>query len=268
MRSLLLIPLLLTSSWLSGTDLKPWFPRYLEFQSTFTYLHQQYCDVNEGTRTIYWKSKDDFYTAGIELAYDDYCGELECTFSSTRRHHLGPDNIKGTLRYQILDDIIGDPVSLVAGVTVAQVFSLSLKDISTFHHGNLEGEFHLSVGKECPCYDTWRSRWWSVAGIGIGDHGSPWLHGEFAWEYNWCDRQRVRIYAVGIYGLGDENLDVFLFDGYGPIMHQSIDFGAMYRYTFACDGSLSIGYAHRLHARNCPSHVNIYYISYEYPFGL
>jgi hypothetical protein len=64
------------------------------------------------------------------------------------------------------------------------------------------------------------------------------------------------------------SLDVFLFDGYGPIMHQSIDFGAMYRYTFASDGSLSTGYAHRLHARNCPSHANIYYISYDYPFGL
>jgi hypothetical protein len=268
MRRLLLIPLLFCSSWLSGTDLKPWFPRYLEFQSSFTYLHQQYYKVDEGARTIHWRSKDDFYHTGLELAYDDLCGELELTFSSTKRHHLGPDNAKATLRYQVLDDIIGDPVSLVAGVTVSQVFALSLKDISTFNHGGIEGEFHLSVGAECPCWDTWTSRWWAVGGIGLGDHGSPWLHGELAWEKNWCEQQHFRLFAEAIYGLGDENLDVFIFDGYGPIRHQSIDLGAMYRYTFECDGSLSLGYAHRLHARNCPENANIYYVTYEYPFGL
>lgn len=264
----LLFLLLTMTSLASATDLKPWFPRYLEFQSYFTYLHQQYCKVNEGTRSIYWRSKDDFYSAGLELAYDDFCGELEFTFSGTKRHHLGPDNAKATLRYQVLDDIIGDPVSLVAGVTVTQVFALSLKDISTFHHGGIEGEFHLSVGKECADWDVWSSRWWVVGGIGVGDHGSPWIHGEIAWEKNWCDRHRVRLYSVGIYGLGDENLDVFQFDGYGDIQHQSIDVGAMYRYTFDCEGSLSVGYAYRVHARNCPKEVNIYYVTYDYPFGI
>lgn len=258
----------LFSSLLYGTDLKPWYPRCLEFQSSFTYLHEQYCEVDEGTRVIHHPSKDDFYRAGLELAYDPFAYELEVTFSSTREHHLAPDTIQGTVRYQLLDDIVGDPVSLVTGVTVTQVFTQSLKDISTFHHGGIEAEFHVAVGRECPCYNTWVSRYFGVGGFGIADHGSPWLHGILAWEKNWFDKHHVHLYLNALYGLGDQDLNVFDFDGYGSIRHQSIDLGAQYRYIFCTYSSLTAGYAHRVHAKNGPKNTNIYYIKFNYPFGL
>lgn len=266
----LYLPLLLhlCLSPLTATDFKPWFPRYLEFQTNFSYVHQNYSIVNEGWRSIRWPAKNDFYAADLELAYKDFCGEIECLFSGTKRHHLGPDCTKATIRYQLLDDIIGDPVSLVVGASFTQVFSLALKDISIFHHGHAEGEFHLSLGNEYIYKNKEMSRWWVVGGIGLGDKGSPWLRGELAWEISWCGNQLARLYALGISGLGGENLDVFKFDGYGPIAHRSIDFGAVYRYMFAWDGSLSIGYARRLYAKNCPEKTNFYYLSYHYAFGL
>jgi len=253
----------------SATDLKPWFPRYLEFQAKGTFLHQQYCEVDSGSKTLSKESKDDFYTASLELAYDPFCGEIEATCAATGRHHLGPDNIKATLRYQILDDITGDSVSLVAGISLAQVFALALKDISSFHHGGIEGELHLSVGKENSCLSTWNSRWWAVGGIGVGDHGSPWLHGEAAWEKNWEDKYRFRLFMDALYGTGHNSLHLNRpFHGYGGIRHQSIDIGGLFRYATDCALLIDLSYARRVHAANSPKDVNLYVIAVTYPFGI
>lgn len=252
-----------------ATDLKPWYPRYLEFQSRFTYLHQQYREIDTKVGCIRRGANNDFYTGSLQLAYDAYCGELEATFSGTRRHHLGPDNIKGTLRYQILDDVVGDPVSLVVGLSLSQVFSLALKDVSVFHHGLFEGEINLALGQECATWTSWLSRWWGVAALGVGDHGSPWVRGELAWEKNWWDKHRLRIFTDLLFGLGGQRLRLFVpFKGYGPIHHQSIDFGILYRYTLPCDGALSLGYSRRLFAKNCPKEVNFYWVQFLYSFGL
>lgn len=254
---------------IQATDLKPWFPRYLEIQPRFTYLHQYYSKVDTNLGTQCKISKNDFYTGSIELAYDNICGELETTVASTGGHHLAFDDVSGTFRYLLLDDVIGDPVSLVAGVTVTQVFSPALRDINTFYHGGIEAEFHLSIGKEVTSYNTWDSRTWGVAGLGIADHGSPWVHGELAWEKNWCERQHFRIFAEGIYGLGRHSLDLCIpFHGYGSIRHQSIDVGALYKYFFWDANSLTLGYAYRVHSKNCPKNVSSIFVSYMHPFGL
>lgn len=254
---------------LAATDLKPWFPRSLEFQPRFTYLHQQYTEVDTGRGVCCKRSKDDFYTASLELAYAEYCGEIETTFAGTGSHHLGPEDVSLTLRYQLFDDVIGDPVSLVAGVTLSQVFSLALKDISTFYHGTAQGEIHAAIGRECSTWTTWSSRWWVVGAFGAGDHGSPWIRGEAAWEKNILEMQQVRFFIHTLYGLGRNDLELNVpFEGYGPIRHQSVDVGLQYRYTFDCDSILSAGFIRRVYSRNCPKDVNIYFVRYLYPFGL
>lgn len=268
MRQYYLLSMLFACSSLAGADLKPWFPRYLEIQSSAAYWHQQYNAVSEGGGSKKWKSNDDFFHLALEASYESLCGELEGTLASTKRRHFGADNVSATLRYQLLDDIIGDPVSLVAGATVSQVFSQALKDVSVFHHGRIEGELHLSVGRESTSWEVWTSRWWGVGAVGVGDHGSPWLRGEFAWEKNWCNTQFLRFYAMVLGGLGENSLNVYDFDGYGPIAHRSIDVGAMYRYTFPYGTTLSVAYARRLYAKNCPEKTNCYYFAYDYPFGL
>lgn len=252
-----------------ATDLKPWFPRYLEIQSRFTWSHQYYSSIDGGSKIYKKTAKNDFYTGSLELAYFNLCGEVEGTFSSTGSHHLAPDSINATLRYQILDDVIGDPVSLVAGITVNQVFSLALKDINVFHHSHFEGEVHLAVGKEVTCHDTWITRYWGVAGIGVGDQGSPWLHFEAAWEKNWFYGQITRVFANSLFGLGKENLSLYHpFKGYGSIRHQSIDLGALHRYTFENDLEITLGAFFRVYSKNCPRNVSGFFLSLLYPFGL
>lgn len=241
-----------------STEYQPWFPQSLQIQSRSTYVHQNYNEVNGLFGDLDETSKDDFYTQGFELAYDRYDGELEITVSATARHTLGPDNIKLNFRYLILDDVIDDPISLAVGLTASQVFRLALEDVSSFHHGLFEGEFYISLGKECAPKADWVSRWWVVSGIGLGDHGSPWLHEEIAYERRFECFQTVRLFATGLFGLGGERLNLFdHFDGYGPIHHQSIDLGM--RYSIAVpifDATLSLEFARRVYAKNFPTGVN------------
>lgn len=251
-----------------ATDLKPWYARYLEIQPKATYLFQTYKTIDTGHGTIHQSSDDQFLHLSVLGAYDRWCAEIETTFAATRHRSFGFCDARLTGRYQWLDDVVGDPVSLVTGLTVVQSCKIAVHDISCFYHGDFETEIHVAAGKEVACEQFWTSRVWGVLGLGVADVGSPWIRGNFAWEYNWCDLHEVEIGAYTLWGLGGDSLNVNHFRGYGPIKHYSIDVGLNYHMTLECGGVLGIGYYHRLFARNCPKHVNILELSYLYPFGL
>ena len=257
---------------LVATEYAPWFPRYLELQPRFTYTHEWFNSVDTSGDTDSYRARNDFYEGSIEVAYDVWDAQLEFLFDSTRSHHLGPDNGKGTVRYLLRDDVLGDPFSWTIGLSLSTVFTEALHDISVFHHGHFEGELHSSIGKEWGEGDSWSSRAWGVLGIGAGDQGgsSPWLHGSANWEINHNEQYQGRLFCEALYGLGARSLDLTApFRGYGTIQHQSIDLGGRGEYVFECNGSsLSLEYRVRLHARNCPRHLQAIQVSYLYPFGL
>lgn len=260
-----LIALLALPGVLCATDLKPWLTPDMQFRYSVNELVQFYQTIETPNKCLRYHSVDSFTTLGLELSGFSYSGELEVTIANTRRQFFGCDNIRFTARYQLLDDILGDFVSAVAGVTVTQAFTNSLHDPSSFHHGILEAEAHFSVGQESICLDTWRTRWWGVAGIGCGDHGSPWLHGFAAWEINALDTRYFRIFAETLWGLGRNNFS-FPFRGYGSIRHQSVDLGGRFTYIFDIGAELSLEYSFRVYARNFPNHTNRFQLKFEYPF--
>ncbi len=264
------IPLFFIPFTLSATDLKPWFPRYLEIQPQVTFLHTQYNLVDKGKKNGRKKTRDGFLNGSVEIAYDAFCGEIEANFCSENYKNFVTNDLSGTLRYQVFDDVIGDPVSVVVGATVRQVFDPGLKNITVFYHGGIEGEFHLSVGKEFSRESMWTSRAWTDCSLGIADHGSPWIKGEVCWEKNWCETDFFKLFAQGIYGLGHHDLHLSRpFNGYGSIRQQAIDVGASYKQLFVCNGSsLTFGYSRRVHAANCPKEVNTVFLTYLHPFGL
>lgn len=256
----------------TATEYAPWFPRYLELQPRFTYTHEWFNTLDSGDHKCHYRAQNDFYEASVEVSYDVWDAELEVLIDSTRSHSLGPDNAKGTVRYLIMDDVVGDPVSWTVGLSLSTVFTQALHDVSVFHHGHFEGELHSAVGMEWDCYDTWSTRVWGLAGVGAGDQGgsSPWLHGIAAWEMNHQDRHQGRLYCEALYGLGSHNINLAIpFQGYGNIRHQSIDLGLRYQYLFDCNGSsLSAEYIVRMYARNCPQKMQAVQLTYLYPFGL
>lgn len=263
--AMITIPLLL-----SATDLTPWLTKDFEFQSQLSGLFQYYPKIASNHGSIHRKGNDQFYTLSLGLSAFDWSGEIESTLAHTRRQDYLCDNIRLTGRYRWLDDIPGEvPVSLTTGVTLTQAFKHSLRDISSFHHGQFEGELHVAIGQESSCNRFWETRWWGVLALGHGNHGAPWIRTETAWEKNWWNSHQLRLFANTLWGLGNKGISsVDHFRGYGPIAHQSIDLGMRYTYLFDFSGTLSLEYAYRVYASNFPESTSLLMLRYLYPFGL
>ncbi|MBA3815582.1 MAG: hypothetical protein H0X29_03510 [Parachlamydiaceae bacterium] len=255
---------------LYATELLPWYGNTLEIETRAAFKLQGYHSVATDHHSIKRPACDLFFELSAGTSYDDYAAELEILASDTRYRNLGLDCIKLTGRYRLLNDIVADPVSLVSGITISQVFKPGLRNLSSFHHGGIEAELHLSAGKEHSFMQFWTSRYWGVIGVGGADMGYPWVRGDVAWEHNYCELHQVRLFANSLWGLGHESLKLkHHFHGYGPIRHQCIDIGLRYSKFFPCNGLVvSLEYAFRIFARNCPKEMNSLYLSLNYPFGL
>lgn len=252
-----------------ATELRPWTDRDLEIQSRTTYLLQSFSDVSAPHGPTHYGSNDSFLTFSLPLSFVQYSIELEATAAATRRHSFNMDNVKLTGRYQWLNDVIGDPVSLITGLSISEVFRRGRHDIGIFHHGSFETEAHISIGKEVTCYQFWTSRWWSILGLGMGDVGFPWIRLDGGWEQNWWDLNKMQIFGHSLWGLGNRNLSLVRhFPGYGKIQHQSIEIGTRYSRLFECGLTVSLEYAYRIYSKNCPRNVNLFLVQLHYPFGI
>lgn len=222
---------------------------------------------------------DQFYELGVAVPiyYPDlerssaFAGDIqiETTLADTEHRSFGVDNLRVTARFQLMDDISGDSVSVIAGITGTQAFRQGLDDPGSFHHGLLEGEAHLSVGQEFAREQYWDWRWWSVLGVGQADVGYSWFRASFYCEKSFCLKHRVTALVNTLWGMGHDNfvLDRH-FSGYGKIRHQSVDAGLRYGYWFDCGAELSAEYVRRVYAKNFPENANRYRVSLLYPFGL
>lgn len=253
----------------SATELQPWFGRDYEVEARATYLFQSYRKVATPHRHFNRDANDSFLTLSASLPWKDLNGELETTFAYTRHQHPAWDNLRLTGRYRLMNDVNAeDPVALTAGITATIAAKHSVQDISSFHHGRVEGEFHVAVGKEFPCEEFWMTRAWAVVGVGVAEKGSPWIRANAVWERNWWDQQQVRFFMNTLWGLGKRNLcREKSFHGYGPIRHQSVEIGARYSYA-VCGAILSLEFAHRVYARNFPAHANLIMAQVFYPFSV
>lgn len=252
-----------------GTDLRPWYGDPYEIYWDADVAYQTYSRVAINSHTKKNSSDDVFLHAGIGSALgDEYAVEAEITAAHTSKHHCFFDNIRITGRYLLADDVAGDSFSIAIGVTGIQALTIAVDDISSFHHGNLEGEIHIAIGREIPCGLDWGSRWWIVAAIGTADVGSPWWRSQITWDYHILPNQELSFFLHALGGMGSRALDPHDFHGYGPIRHLSADLGFSYRYEIECFGSFCAEYFNRVYARNFPAYVNYINLSFCYPFGL
>lgn len=255
---------------LHATELMPWTERDLELYPRFDYLVQHYDKIHSTSGSKRRTAYDHFFTLGLSGSYSAWSAEVETTLANTRHRSLGFDNLKLTGRYQWYNDILGDDtISITPGITLSKASKVALKDLSSFHHGRNSAEAHLSIGKEMPCLDTWSSRGWGVLGIGVGDHGSPWLRSHLAWEKHFVPSMRWRVFCHALYGLGGNSLSFENgFSGYGSISHRSVDVGTSLQKATDCWGTFHLEYSRRVYACNFPQSADLVKISYIYPFGL
>lgn len=264
-----LLILLINMTPLYSIERLPWFGEVYDINTIAKSSCHLYSSVNSNNRTKHHAACDYFLTLGASGVYsEDVALEIEATASNGINRHFGMDAINFTGRYLWLNDSIDDPISLTTGLTLSQVFKQGLHNLSAFHHGGIEGELHVALGKEMPCLQFWTSRLWGAVGIGIADMGSPWLRGDVRWEFNYWDIHRCELFLNTLWGCGGNALNVNHFKGYGPIAHRSIDAGIGYSYGFGYGIYFKAEYAFRVYARNCPQNANIIALHLLYPISL
>lgn len=253
---------------LPATEHQPWYDEDLEghLRSTINYQHFRKLATTHGKRR--YSSNDCFLTESLGLSYDTYAIEAEITAAATRKQHFNIDHLKITGRYQILNDILDDPFSLVAGFSLIQAGQPALYDPASFHHGRVEAECHVSIGKEISSIQYWQRRYFASLGLGLSQ-GSPWIRTDFVYAQNCYDFQRLELFLHTLFGLGGQSLKLNSFHGYGNIRHQSVDLGLNYAHFIErLGGTLTAGFSYRVYAKNFPKNSSRLMLSFYYPFGL
>lgn len=252
-----------------ATEFQPWFDQPLLVHSRLAYTFQTYKSVSVARGSIREASDDSFLHTSLSANFDRYALEVEALTAQSSHRNFGWDSIKTTGRYQLMDDVIADPVSLTAGLSIGKAWKQAVHDLSSFHHGRFETELHLACGKETSFGGLWTSRLWSVGAIGVADSGSPWLRFNSSLERNYCDLFRIRFSVDTLWGLGSRGLQLGRhFHGYGPIKHQSVDLGTRLSYFFVdVGGTLSVDYTYRAYAKNFPKNTSRITVKFYYPFS-
>lgn len=260
----------LFASQLMATQLDPWHGMTYDIDLRGTCLLQQFERLDTGCGTVKRPEFDAFYElSALMVAQEALTVEMELSASDTRHRLFGLNAFRLTGRYFFLNDVVGDPVSVAAGLTVSKIFHAARRNIATFDHGGIACEGHVAVGKELSCEQFWTSRAWAVLGFGVADVGSPWLRANLAWEKNWWERHQLKVFTETLWGFAGNDLNLsHPFHGYGSINYQAVEVGLRYGFRFNNDALLSVGYAYRVYGRNCPKDVNLLKLEICSPFSL
>ncbi len=251
-------------------ETKPWFDEVYEFHFESAFSFSRFNRVQGASRQL--KSPLNNWDLLVDFGFtpsSKWDMQIEGEFGKTSRVNWALRSGAAQLRYQLLDDIAGDPLSLVLGVNIRGATHHFLRDVSTPYAAEFNAEATWAAGKEWSDNGLWTMRLYGFGTLGQANRGYPWTHQLFVFQYNLEDTHRFTLYTEGNVGFGGrQHVDVKHFNGWGKYQHQSIDLGFSYGYKLSVFGIFSFTYAHRIFAHNYPEHLNFFALSYSIPFSL
>lgn len=256
----LLLFLFLTSS-LYATDYSPWFSPLWEFQGRLSSSYGRVSKVQSPKGDFRAPSNNITVAPSLALTpWPYWSAEIELYLSTSHDIPCSYEAIWGTLRYQWLDESCGDPLTLVAGATLSLPGGRYVHSFNYLYHGEINAEWHLTAGKGwSECCSAW-----FLAGWGIANRGSGWLHALGVVEF--CGWGLFSESFIG-FGGGDILPDR-PFKGYASIAHRSLDIGAFVDLPIFYFGELTFLGWYNLYARNFTKHDFGCAVTLLIPFGL
>lgn len=254
MKKIFCVFLLQFSSHLSALQVKPWLGNWLEFEASLFQKHTESTEVatNSGTKLHSLHSEATMANLGVTIL-PTLSAEFELDLAKTQSHDYGFQAIKTSLRKGWLNDLGGDPVSLMTALTCSFSTPSRIKDLSATEHAVFEGDFRLSFGREFGYTEEGLYRLWAMCLVGAGSSGSPWLGGEVHFEKTFSDEHTLDLFMLVQKGLSSRRLTaVSNFHSYSRLAYEYEDAGIKYAYSQFPYGSFYVQYAKRLHARYCP----------------
>ncbi len=248
----------------------PWLGDQYEFDLESSFTYSRYRKVQGASKQIKGPSND--YDLLFDLGYTvypDLDARIELELAETPRQPFNWRSAAFQIRYQWLDDIAGDPLSVTTGFNFRGVPHHALRDVSCPYASYANFELTVALGKEWSKGQMWTMRTYGWASMGIASRGLPWSQQLAMYQINVDDVHEFSFFAFGDLGFGGkQHVDVHRFNGWGEFQHQSIDLGAAYGYEFTIWGKLTATYAYRVFAHNFPERVNFFTLNYTLPFSL
>lgn len=172
-------------------------------------------------------------------------------------------------RWLLMNDIIGDPVSLTTGVALAYSPNKASKNSSLLRHAPFEAELHFAVGREVTSRATWSSRWWGFGACTFSSKGNPRAEGFLTWEKNFQDKHRLGFFGDYLYGLGSRKLSsIEQFDGYRSLGYRTFKGGIAYTYVMDVWGEVTAKYSRSFYEKYMPEDRERLSLQLFLPFGL
>jgi len=226
---------------LYATEYDPWFSPLWEIQGHFSSLYGRPKTVQSPKANFSAPSNNYSFQSSLGLTPWPYWnGEVELYLTRTSDIPFSYEAAVATVRYQWLDDIRGDPIALVTGVTLSFPGNRYLHNFAYAYHGEINTELHVTVGKEWACHNDWWMRAWALGGWGIANQGDGWVHGIAALEFQPTCFFQCGIFSETLYGFGANDIIADKpFEGYASIDHRTIDIGGYVSYRLGCLGTLS-----------------------------
>ena len=264
---LLIIAIFLPLSCFSLTT-KPWLADLFEADLTPGYTYRHYPNVQGATKPF--ASNDQILSLELGAALSTrFDLELELEVAHTTQQSWGMRSGAMQVRYLWLDDVAGDPVSFITGLSLRDVSKRNLRDVSCPYAARINGELFSAIGKEFSDVFNWNTRIYAWVAVGIANLGAWWTRQEISYENNWCNRYNLKLFLQGDFGFGNlRQVVVDHFDGWGKYHHQSVDLGICCRCQLDYYGTFSIRYAYRVFARTFPERVHCLTLLYCFPFSL
>jgi len=260
----------LASIQLAAFEESPWLDFPYEFHFRSSIEGSYYSSINDGQKvscyTHSFNEQLNLNLGVVTLSQIDLQLEMEAFKTKATTGSL--ESLGAQCRYQLLDDIQGDPISLTFGASFRFVPDHALNDPYTPYHELLNLEGTVCIGKEFDQVFNWVKRTFLLLGAGMANTGSPWARFNSLFEMH---RQHhvFGAFLQGYFGFGStHHVNVNHFHGYAKIAHQSIDVGLLYRYLFDIWGTLSIELSYRPYAQSFPSNFSKIEIRYNLPFSL
>ncbi len=249
---------------------EPWLGDIYEFFFDGSYTFSYWRRVADAVQGPHHRSNDNNIFLGIGFTgSDNWDVDLEVEFAKTTELSFNWQSLAGQWRYLWLNDVIGDPVSLITGISLRGVHHRNLKDISCPYAAEVNLEGHLSVGKEHSCGPLWCFRGWAFGAVGIANRGSPWTRLQATFEVNRQDKHQFDLFSRADFGFGRRHkINIDHFNGYASIRTRSVEVGAGYRYLFEIWGELRFEYVRRVYAKAAPDGINYFTVWYHLPFSI
>lgn len=232
--------LLLIPFSLCAVNLNPWFNPILDIKKTAAigYRTGQHVDallVKGALETTVW---------------NDIKAEIDVDAAKTNKNGFSFEAIRFTGLYRFWNDILGDPISVVGGLTLSFPRSAFRHDISVFEPSPSYLEAHLVVGnEEVDCLD-WSRRKWAYITFGAGTKASTWLKTKLFYEINLYDWGYASFSLATLSGFGSRNL--FPFHSYSHVAYRELGFGFDYYIDI-----YRIGFKQTLYKRHYPASTTI-----------